>query len=349
MRLSVVRVGAAAVIALGIAIAGSSAANAESIMKECGSEWQAAKAAGTTNGQTWQEFLKSCRVQHQGGAQAPAAPAAQAAPAPAQRPRLRRSPGSPPKSATPSTPQTKPRSDPQVRGRPTSSPHAARVTRQFRKALPPRRRRLLPRRKTPDRCSPGSSPLLRPPLRLWLRRRRPPRPAPASSRLSSRPSTAARATPWFGSTTTPASITSLARITTATRRRARTCARRTRRRREIAPRRTKSTRRLETISHARRDLAVATKGDLSEQSSRSKSCGTFESPIPAAAPTSRGSAGRLAARPPPTPDADHPASRPVSVLAPRSAERCPAAGAAASARLSPAPSSKGRLPLASSG
>ena len=83
MRLSVLRVCAAAVIALGIAIAGSSAANAESIMKECGSEWQAAKAAGTTNGQTWQEFLKSCRVQHQGGAQVPAAPAAQAAPAPA--------------------------------------------------------------------------------------------------------------------------------------------------------------------------------------------------------------------------------------------------------------------------
>ena len=83
MRLSVLRVWVAAVIALGIAIAGSSAANAESIMKECGSEWQAAKAAGTTNGQTWQEFLKSCRVQHQGGAQAPAAPAAQAVPAPA--------------------------------------------------------------------------------------------------------------------------------------------------------------------------------------------------------------------------------------------------------------------------
>jgi hypothetical protein len=80
MGLSVLRVGAAAVIALGIALAGSSTANAESIMKECGSEWQAAKAAGTTNGQTWQEFLKSCRVQHQGGAQAPTA---QAAPAPA--------------------------------------------------------------------------------------------------------------------------------------------------------------------------------------------------------------------------------------------------------------------------
>lgn len=47
MPLSVLRVGAAAVIALGIAI-GSSAANAESIMKEWGSEWEAANAAGTT-------------------------------------------------------------------------------------------------------------------------------------------------------------------------------------------------------------------------------------------------------------------------------------------------------------
>jgi hypothetical protein len=90
-------------------------------------------------------------------------------------------------------------------------------------------------------------------------------------------------------------------------------------------------------------------GFFSEQSPRSKSCRTFDSPIPAAAPASRSISGRLAARPPPTPDANHPASRPVSVLAPRSAERCPAAGAAASGRLSPAPSSKGRLPLASSG
>ncbi len=49
-------------------------------MKECGNEWKAAKAAGTTNGQTWQEFLKSCRAEH---ANAPtAAPAS--APAPQQ-------------------------------------------------------------------------------------------------------------------------------------------------------------------------------------------------------------------------------------------------------------------------
>ena len=74
MRQSVLRFGSAALIALGIALAGSISANAESIMKECGSEWQAAKAAGTTNGQTWQEFLKSCRTQHASATQAPASP-----------------------------------------------------------------------------------------------------------------------------------------------------------------------------------------------------------------------------------------------------------------------------------
>lgn len=80
------RFGSAALIALGIAIASTGVANAESVMKECGADWQAAKTAGTTNGQTWQEFLKACRVQHQGGAQAPATQAAPAAPTPAPAP-----------------------------------------------------------------------------------------------------------------------------------------------------------------------------------------------------------------------------------------------------------------------
>jgi hypothetical protein len=61
--------------ALGLA---TGAARAESVMKECGDQWKAAKAAGTTNGQTWQEFLKSCRAQT---ASAPAA-APTMAPAP---------------------------------------------------------------------------------------------------------------------------------------------------------------------------------------------------------------------------------------------------------------------------
>jgi hypothetical protein len=32
-------------------------------MKQCGAQWQAAKAAGTTGGATWPQFLKSCWAQ----------------------------------------------------------------------------------------------------------------------------------------------------------------------------------------------------------------------------------------------------------------------------------------------
>src|SRR5579863_6954385 len=32
-------------------------ANAETVMKQCGYQWQAAKANGTTNGETWPQFL----------------------------------------------------------------------------------------------------------------------------------------------------------------------------------------------------------------------------------------------------------------------------------------------------
>jgi hypothetical protein len=56
-------------------------AHAESVMKECGDNWKTAKANNTTNGQTWQEFLKTCRAQKS----ASVAPAA-AAPAPAPAP-----------------------------------------------------------------------------------------------------------------------------------------------------------------------------------------------------------------------------------------------------------------------
>jgi len=67
--------------ALGLATAGASA---QSVMKQCGDEWKAAKANNATNGQTWPEFLKSCRAQK---ASAPAAaPAAAPAPAPAAAP-----------------------------------------------------------------------------------------------------------------------------------------------------------------------------------------------------------------------------------------------------------------------
>ena len=72
---------------------GSAATGNQSVMKQCGAQWQAAKAAGTTSGATWPQFLKACRTQlasttsapPQGGF-APAAAAAPATPAPAPAP-----------------------------------------------------------------------------------------------------------------------------------------------------------------------------------------------------------------------------------------------------------------------
>ena len=66
----------------------SAPASAESIMKQCGEEWKAAKTANTTNGQTWREYLKDCRTRHASttAATAPAAPPPAAEPAPAPKP-----------------------------------------------------------------------------------------------------------------------------------------------------------------------------------------------------------------------------------------------------------------------
>jgi len=47
MRQSIVYFGLAALFALGIVLAESSAANAQSVMKQCGDQWKAAKAAGS--------------------------------------------------------------------------------------------------------------------------------------------------------------------------------------------------------------------------------------------------------------------------------------------------------------
>jgi hypothetical protein len=83
-------------IALGMLVAGLGSADAQSVMKQCGQQWQAAKQAGTTNGETWPQFLRDCRARlasttsapPQGGfapaVPAPAAPAPTPAPAPAQ-------------------------------------------------------------------------------------------------------------------------------------------------------------------------------------------------------------------------------------------------------------------------
>lgn len=68
----------AAAIAFGLPIAGSTAANAESVMRTCAAEWKQAQAAGTTGGQTWPQFLAQCRTKPGSAAAAPTpAPAAQ--------------------------------------------------------------------------------------------------------------------------------------------------------------------------------------------------------------------------------------------------------------------------------
>jgi hypothetical protein len=75
----------AAVLAGAFGFATTGAARAESVMKICGEQWKAAKAAGTTGGKTWPEFLAQCRTEQKAAAPGEA-PAAQPAAAPAAAP-----------------------------------------------------------------------------------------------------------------------------------------------------------------------------------------------------------------------------------------------------------------------
>ena len=121
-------IGLAAMMLAGAFGLAATAANAESVMKECGADWKAAKAAGTTNGQTWNEFLKTCEAQKKG-----AAPAAAAAPPRPRRP--------PPLQPLPPLRLRRPRPRPPPR-RPWRRPSR----RRRRPPLPPRRRRSRRRR-----------------------------------------------------------------------------------------------------------------------------------------------------------------------------------------------------------
>ena len=48
-------------VGLGVAVSGEAFAQAN-VLKECGSRYQAKKAANELAGQTWQDFLKECRA-----------------------------------------------------------------------------------------------------------------------------------------------------------------------------------------------------------------------------------------------------------------------------------------------
>jgi hypothetical protein len=80
VRFSMARFTAAA-MGLTIATVGVGAATAQSVMKVCGDEWKQAKVAGTTNGETWPQFLAQCRAQQKGGNAAAPSPTP-SAPAP---------------------------------------------------------------------------------------------------------------------------------------------------------------------------------------------------------------------------------------------------------------------------
>ena len=75
MRNSFVSWLTAAVIAFGFLIAGLNAANAQSVMRTCASEWKQAQAAGTTGGEAWPQFLAQCRTRQGSAASSTAASA----------------------------------------------------------------------------------------------------------------------------------------------------------------------------------------------------------------------------------------------------------------------------------
>lgn len=101
-------------VGLGVALSGEAVAQAN-ILRECGSQYQAAKAANELAGQSWQDFLKACRTKltEQGQAATPAAetkPAEAAAPAGDAKPAEAAKPAEtpPPAAETPAANPLKP-------------------------------------------------------------------------------------------------------------------------------------------------------------------------------------------------------------------------------------------------
>jgi hypothetical protein len=219
---------------IGLALSLSPASAQQSVMKECGTQWQAAKAAGTTNGQSWPQFLKDCRARLASmgstGGPAPAAPAAAPTAAPATGVKTAS------QCATRNTRRTRPRSGRPVRRSAISWRLAAPAPKPFCKALPPRPPlRLFSSKQA--RSSPCRSPP-RQPRRLRLRLAARPRPERVNSPQRRKRKAGAPERPWFGSTSTRTSTTSPGRTTTATRSAVPTCVRPTLRQQATARRRT---------------------------------------------------------------------------------------------------------------
>jgi outer membrane biosynthesis protein TonB len=90
-------------LAVGV-VAGSEAAYAQAnVLKECGSQYQAAKAANELAGQSWQDFLKACRARLAEEAKPAEEKPAEAAPAEA-KPAEEAKPETPPPAAAEAPP-----------------------------------------------------------------------------------------------------------------------------------------------------------------------------------------------------------------------------------------------------
>lgn len=103
IRLTVMRAAAGLVLAgTGVLASGQAIAQAN-VLKECGTQYQAAKAANELGGQGWQDFLKSCRTRLK-----EAVPAADAKPAEAAKPAETAKPAEAAPAQTKPTAETKP-------------------------------------------------------------------------------------------------------------------------------------------------------------------------------------------------------------------------------------------------
>jgi hypothetical protein len=104
---------AVGLVAMGLGVAASGEAFAQAnVLKECGSRYQAKKAANELAGQSWQDFLKDCRTSLTAPAEAAkpseAAPAEAAKPAETAKPAAAAEPAKPAEAAKPAEPAKAP-------------------------------------------------------------------------------------------------------------------------------------------------------------------------------------------------------------------------------------------------
>ena len=129
IRIAVSYAAAGGALAVAVALAASSgdAYAQANVLKECGSQYQAAKAANELGGQSWQEFLKACRgrlaeqASRRGSAkpaeakpETPPPAAAESKPTPPPVTETKPVEPTPPPAATEATPSPKPATDPKT-------------------------------------------------------------------------------------------------------------------------------------------------------------------------------------------------------------------------------------------